>query len=364
MKVTELLHLLVILACSQSVVWTDRLSFKNLPPLRCQRPLAALAASVLLCAAPALAQQQLDSIPCATTSVVIAEEPNRKLSDLDSLLSGLLGGAASRASKEVVLHPIDTVKARVQTAQGAVNGSFLSLYGDPALYEKLYDGLIPSLLGGIPAGAVFFGVKDFSKSFLSGALPSWSRPEITALAVVLANVPYWLLRTPSEVVKTQQQVKGRSSSAGGVNKNDVSAWATTLRDGPLMAQAFSSNLLYALPADIIKRAVRGEWTSGGSAGGFLWRHCQRFGPIAHDSGTLNLFYSFSSGLVFANLTSSVAGRVACASDAGQLTEWSEWSRHRERVVAVGRRGPRGALLGHCAASASRCCLWWRAICLL
>eukprot|EP01039_Chlorochromonas_danica_P010175 gene10175-11259_t len=277
MKVTELLHLLVILACSQSVVWTDRLSFKNLPPLRCQRPLAALAASVLLCAAPALAQQQLDSIPCATTSVVIAEEPNRKLSDLDSLLSGLLGGAASRASKEVVLHPIDTVKARVQTAQGAVNGSFLSLYGDPALYEKLYDGLIPSLLGGIPAGAVFFGVKDFSKSFLSGALPSWSRPEITALAVVLANVPYWLLRTPSEVVKTQQQVKGRSSSAGGVNKNDVSAWATTLRDGPLMAQAFSSNLLYALPADIIKFVIYEQFVGNGRVEGL---QAAFFGAIA------------------------------------------------------------------------------------
>lgn len=142
-------------------------------------------------------------------------------------------------------------RARVQTAQGAVNGSFLSLYGDAALYDRLYDGLVPSLLGGIPAGAVFFGVKDFSKSFLSSSLPSWSRPEITALAVVLANVPYWLLRTPSEVVKTQQQVKGRSSSAGG-EKNGISAWETTLRDGPLMAQAFSSNLLYALPADIIK----------------------------------------------------------------------------------------------------------------
>lgn len=106
MKVLK--RLLVILTCSLPVVWTDHLDFRSFLSLRCQRPLAALTASVLLCAAPALAQQ-VDPIPYAI-SAVVTEKPNRKMSDLDSLLSGLLGGAASRASKEIVLHPIDTIK--------------------------------------------------------------------------------------------------------------------------------------------------------------------------------------------------------------------------------------------------------------
>jgi solute carrier family 25 (mitochondrial S-adenosylmethionine transporter), member 26 len=111
---------------------------------------------------------------------------------------------------------------------------------DRALYVKLFDGLIPSLIGGVPAGAIFFGTKDFCKTVLKESLPLLSRQEITIISVVLANLPYWLIRTPSEILKTRDQTTGRSSLR------------ELVADPRLFANSFFSNLIYALPADIIK----------------------------------------------------------------------------------------------------------------
>ena len=53
----------------------------------------------------------------------------------------------------------------------------------------MYDGLVPALIGGIPAGAVFFGVKDYSKRALKRS--GIGKAEATVLSVAAANIPYW-----------------------------------------------------------------------------------------------------------------------------------------------------------------------------
>jgi hypothetical protein len=79
----------------------------------------------------------------ASSSAVGAEGPGG--SRLQDFISGLAGGAASRAAKELFLHPIDTVKTRLQYARAGTR---------PAdLFKDLYSGVWPALLVGTPAGA-------------------------------------------------------------------------------------------------------------------------------------------------------------------------------------------------------------------
>jgi len=189
------------------------------------------------------------------------------------LLNGLVSGGLIKVTKELVLHPIETVKARVQVASPSRNesaaeqgaggmpllGQLGATYSQPGLYKGLYDGIVPSLVGGIPAGAVFFGAKDYIKSALK-ATGSFSKAERTVLAVVLANLPYWLLRTPSEMLKTRAQVVRAEAGAGkGAGVGDAwgevrSEWQEGGAAGvwALLYGSYASNLAYALPADVIK----------------------------------------------------------------------------------------------------------------
>lgn len=165
-----------------------------------------------------------------------------------TFVNGLISGAASRASKELLLHPIETLKARLQVPS----------YNSSTRFDNLYDGVAASLIGGIPAGALFFATKDYSKSLLgpgAGGL-GFSKEAATLLSVSLANVPYWLVRTPWEVLKTQQQVSQLGSGDLFLSATNSRAFAMQfLRengDWSGVYSSFSSNIAYSLPADVVK----------------------------------------------------------------------------------------------------------------
>jgi hypothetical protein len=67
--------------------------------------------------------------------------------------NSLASGAAQRVVKDIVLHPIDTVKTRLQQPRPPL------LLSRAALWRP-YAGVVPPLVVGVPAGALFFGVKD------------------------------------------------------------------------------------------------------------------------------------------------------------------------------------------------------------
>jgi hypothetical protein len=48
------------------------------------------------------------------------------------------------------------VKARLDTGAQA----------DRKIFKNIYSGIVPAILGGVPAAAVFFGTKDLCRSFL------------------------------------------------------------------------------------------------------------------------------------------------------------------------------------------------------
>ena len=198
---------------------------------------SASAASTI---APSLAQA------AAPTTTTVATD--------SSFFNGLVSGAASRAAKEVLLHPLDTIKAREQVSMATVNNAN-NASASARASASLYDGVSSALLGGVPAGALFFAVKDYSKQQFSAS--GLSKEAATLLAVTVANVPYWLIRCPSEVLKTQQQV-----NLYGTNSRSLAANLVELGKSGQLYGSYGSNLVYSLPADIIKFLVYEALTTG------------------------------------------------------------------------------------------------------
>lgn len=122
----------------------------------------------------------------------------------------------------------------------------------PELFNGSYRGISAPLLSNIPAGAVFFAVKDSAKSVLKEqGMPKWMS---TSLAVLAAQGPYWAIRNPSEVIKTRQQA-GVDGYGDGVTILDAFKLATEKEDGDGISELYKGyweNIIYAYPADVIK----------------------------------------------------------------------------------------------------------------
>eukprot|EP01041_Mallomonas_annulata_P013925 gene13925-29624_t len=196
---------------------------------------------------------KIDTIIAQTSSTNLVKSPaNNSVvsSGQESFINGLVSGAITRISKEVILHPLDTIRARIQS-QTAEDSTFEN---DPvALFQDLYSGLVPALVSSVPAGALFFGVKDSVRQTLRRN--GMAKQTSTILAVAAANIPYWIVRCPAETLKTRQQagVAGDWSlmTALGAARN------RTAQDGLLVTineayDSYFSNYAYALPADVIK----------------------------------------------------------------------------------------------------------------
>ena len=168
--------------------------------------------------------------------------------------SGLVSGAVSRVCKELLLHPLDTIKARLQTLPSS--GSVTSL-NDNTLFSNLYSGIVPALVSSVPAGSIFFAVKDYTRRIARQSL-DMDAQSATVLAVAVANIPYWWIRCPSERLKTRQQTGiDMDWSLQDARKEITAQW----RKGGLRAVldgfygSYLSNYIYAMPADVIKFLV-------------------------------------------------------------------------------------------------------------
>mmetsp|Transcript_105404 Transcript_105404/g.187450 ORF Transcript_105404/g.187450 Transcript_105404/m.187450 type:complete len:432 (-) Transcript_105404:141-1436(-) len=117
-----------------------------------------------------------------------------------NLTAGLIAGLAV----DVPLHPLDTIKTRLQAQQGfrASGGS-----------SSLWKGLGPVIIRSLPCTALFFASYDTCRQGLhrlsvgKDALspPSWY---VDAAAGSVANVVACAVRVPCEVLKQQMQARG------------------------------------------------------------------------------------------------------------------------------------------------------------
>lgn len=201
---------------------------------------------------------------------------------LQESVSGLVAGSALTFTKSLVKYPLDTATVRLQ-----MPGSPYSVARPAALFEGAYRGIVPPLVANVPAGAVFFAVKDAAKSWLRRQqAPSVLSPVLqTCVAVGLAQIPYWIVRNPSEVVKTRQQAgvdgfgdgvtawqaydRVRVDALRGAKKeHNATQGGMAFRADEVRAilgefyVGYWENVLYAYPADVVKFVCYDALTSG------------------------------------------------------------------------------------------------------
>ena len=210
---------------------------------------AALVASASL---PAKATPPSTSSPASAvateSSPTTISKDTQKLEQLEETISGFFSGGALTVTKTVVKYPLDSASVRLQ-----MPNTKYSITNLPELFNGSYRGITAPLLSNIPAGAVFFAVKDAVKSSLKEqGMAKWMT---TSLAVLAAQGPYWLLRNPSEVIKTRQQA-GVEGYGEGTSIVDAFKLATDKERGGKgigeLYKGYWENIIYAYPADVIK----------------------------------------------------------------------------------------------------------------
>ena len=165
-------------------------------------PAAAIAPSVASALPVPLSASASPPLQLPTTAAISASSAPSAASEF---YSGLLAGAVQKTVKELALHPLDTAKARLQVPTG--RRALLS-----ELFAAPYAGLTPALVSGAPAASAFFAVKDAVKRGASGS--GLGKTPITLLSVGAANVAYWGVKNPSEVLKVRRQAGVTNDTLG------------------------------------------------------------------------------------------------------------------------------------------------------
>ena len=98
---------------------------------------------------------------------------------------------------DVCIYPLDTLKTRMQAAQG-----FRAAGG----YTGLFSGVTAAALGAVPGGALFFGVYEYSRSGLQSHISPQYTWTLDAAAACTAATASCVLRTPAIVVQQRMQV--------------------------------------------------------------------------------------------------------------------------------------------------------------
>jgi len=152
----------------------------------------------------------------------------------ESFLCSLVSGGAAGTAVDVVLFPLDTVKTRMQSAQG-----FWKAGG----FRGIYSGLLAAASGSAPTAALFFGTYEQTKKVLYRVAPESSpyAPLVHVCAGSCGEVVACLIRVPTENVKQKLQAKlfhsvrqtvGAILSTQGPKGFFTGYWTTVMREVP------------------------------------------------------------------------------------------------------------------------------------
>ncbi|CAI5495382.1 unnamed protein product [Closterium sp. Naga37s-1] len=134
--------------------------------------------------------------------------------------SALAGGLASGLST-CLMHPLDTIKTRVQASSASLSEVVRSV---PSIgIQGLYRGAPPAILGQFASHGVRTGAYEASKMLLTSMLPNLTEYQVQPVASLCSTVLGTALRIPCEVLKQQLQA-GLYSSTGAALK-------ATLKEG-------------------------------------------------------------------------------------------------------------------------------------
>ncbi|KFK32946.1 hypothetical protein AALP_AA6G309900 [Arabis alpina] len=172
----------------------------------------------------------------------------KQLSVLERALIGAGGGGIAGAFTYVCLHPLDTIKTKLQTkgASQLYSSSFDAIV--KTFQEKgilgFYSGVSAVIVGSTFSSAVYFGTCEFGKSLLSkfhGFPPVLIPPTAGAMGNIISSA----IMVPKELITQRMQV------GAGVRSYQVLLQILE-KDGILGLYAgYSATLLRNLPAGVL-----------------------------------------------------------------------------------------------------------------
>lgn len=172
----------------------------------------------------------------------------KELSVLERAVIGAAAGGIAGAFTYVCLHPLDTIKTKLQTkgASEIYNGTVDAIVKTFKSRGILgfYSGVSAVIVGSTASSAVYFGTCEFGKSILS-RIPRYPPLLIPPTAGAMGNIVSSAIMVPKELITQRMQAgaKGRS-------------WNVLLsileKDGILGLYAgYSATLLRNLPAGVL-----------------------------------------------------------------------------------------------------------------
>ena len=150
----------------------------------------------------------------------------KEVSVAELALASAIAGGATELARTALLHPIGTVKTRLQArraakSRGADAGAEPRRRSalDSELWRDVYAGFGPNLFAAVPSAGVWFGVRDTTRRALLNQFGSSSaagRDLMIALAATAAaEAAQTAARAPVDVLVTRQQVRTpRNASLG------------------------------------------------------------------------------------------------------------------------------------------------------
>lgn len=173
----------------------------------------------------------------------------KTLSVLERAFIGAAGGGIAGAFTYVCLHPLDTIKTKLQT-KGASDiyantfDAIIKTFQSKGILG-FYSGVSAVIVGSTASSAVYFGTCEFGKSLLS-KFDNFPTVLIPPTAGAMGNILSSAIMVPKELITQRMQagaVKGRS-------------WQVLLsileKDGVLGLYAgYSATLLRNLPAGVL-----------------------------------------------------------------------------------------------------------------
>ena len=133
-----------------------------------------------------------------------------------SLLSIMLGSAASGMLARVPCHGLDTLKARVQAHGGGGVGAVLRELLRGEGWRGLYRGFGIAMVGGVPASCLYFTTYEVCKGRLvEGRQGQWPAPLAHLAAGLAAEAVSCVLYVPVDVIKERMQVQRPPGASGG-----------------------------------------------------------------------------------------------------------------------------------------------------
>mmetsp|Transcript_11864 Transcript_11864/g.25761 ORF Transcript_11864/g.25761 Transcript_11864/m.25761 type:complete len:351 (+) Transcript_11864:45-1097(+) len=131
-----------------------------------------------------------------------------RLSTSQRFMIDLTAGAVAGLAADSVMHPVDTVKARMQANIGgsSMRAALFQSMRSLAAFRTLYHGIGAVLMGSIPTHAIVFSVFHYTKQIVEQQQLSQRRLLTEFTCAALGEIASLSTYVPSEVIAKRMQV--------------------------------------------------------------------------------------------------------------------------------------------------------------